>query len=106
MAEDFDCFGKWRDHGWNPSLAFGLFDKKAKFLECGDPNRPKCEKILGVDDENNVIYVCKNLYNVVGVPVRKSKSSLVEEMVDSSPQVSAKDRSGKALSLEYALCDF
>ena len=106
MSEDFDCFGKWRNHGWNPSLAFGLFDEKAKLFECGDPNRPECGKVLGVDDENNVINVCKDLYNVVGVSVRQGESSLVKEMIDSGTKVCAKDRSGEALALKYALCDF
>ena len=49
---------------------------------------------MRVDDENNIVNVCKDLYDVVGVSIRKSEGRLVEKVINGGTKVRAKDRGG------------
>ena len=106
LTKDFHCVGKRGDFRGDPGLAFGLFNKKAEFSEGFDPDRPKCEEVLGVNDKDYVINVSQNLDDVFGVPVRKGERGLVEEVVNCSTKMRAEDGGGEAFALKYALCDF
>ena len=61
---------------------------------------------MRINDENNVIYVCKELYNLRGVPVLYVTFDLLKEVVDSDTEVCAEDSSGKAFALKDTLSYF
>ena len=81
LTKDFHCVGKRGDFRGDPGLAFGLFYKKAILFEGFDPNRPKCEEVLWIDDEDDIVNVCQDLNNTFGVPVGKDKTRLVKKVI-------------------------
>ena len=106
VPKDFYRVGVRANFGGDPGFALGLFDEKAKLFEGLNPDRPKSEEVFWFNDKDNVVDVCKNLYDVFGVPVGEGERGLVKKVVNCSSKVRAEDGGGEALALENTLCDF
>ena len=68
-----------------------------------DPNRPENRQVARFHDENHIINVGKKLENMCGISIRKNFLHLLQEVIDGSSKVGAKDSGREAFALKHTL---